>query len=154
MVQVKDLTQLKVPDLWKEVKGEDDWWGDVKADTVRLVKGLLEGTMEEEIVAQLQVVRYGRARDRRGYRNGYRHRSLLTEFGLLDGIRVPRDRDSLYQPGVIERYQRRQEGVNRRWCRRCFSMGSARERYKKSWSHSWAMGSVPRRFPGLLVSWM
>ncbi len=113
MVMVKDLTQIKLADLWKEVKGEDDWWGEVKTDTVRLVKRLLESTMEEEIVAQLQAVRYGRGKYRRGYRNGYRSRSLLTEFGLLDQIQVPRDRESLYQPAVIERYQRRQSRVNR-----------------------------------------
>jgi putative transposase len=113
MVMVKDLTQIKLADLWKEVKEEEDWWGDVRSDTRSLVKRLLEGTMEEEIIAQLQAVRYGRVNQRRSYRNGYRYRSLLTEFGLLDGIQVPRDRDGIYQPGVIERYQRRQAGVNR-----------------------------------------
>jgi putative transposase len=112
MVMVKDLTQLTVKDLWKEVKDEDDWWGDLKADTVRLVKRLLESTMDEEIVAQLQVARYQRSGIRCGYRNGYRHRSLLTEFGLLDRIRVPRDRQGIYQPGLLKRYQRRQEQVN------------------------------------------
>ncbi len=112
MVMVKDLTQLTVKDLWKEVKDEEDWWGDLKADTLRLVKRLLESTMDEEIVAQLQVARYRRSGIRRGYRNGYRHRSLLTEFGLLDRIRVPRDRQGIYQPGLLKRYQRRQEQVN------------------------------------------
>jgi len=50
---------------------------------------------------------------RRGYRNGYRYRSLLTEFGLLEEIRVPRDREGSYQPGVLPRYQRRQAQVER-----------------------------------------
>ena len=27
MVQVKDLTELSLRDLWEEVKDEDDWWG-------------------------------------------------------------------------------------------------------------------------------
>ncbi|MGB2800151.1 MAG: hypothetical protein WBC55_09205 [Dehalococcoidia bacterium] len=32
MVQVKDLTELKIEDLWREVKGDDeDWWGDLKS---------------------------------------------------------------------------------------------------------------------------
>jgi len=112
MVMVKDLTRLTVKDLWKEVKDEDDWWGDLKGDTLQLVKRLLESTMDEEIIAQLQVARYQRSGLRRGYRNGYRHRSLLTEFGLLDRIRVPRDRRGEYQPGLLERYQRRQGQVN------------------------------------------
>ena len=113
MVTVKDLTQLTVKDLWKEVKEEEDWWGDLKEKTQRLIKRLLESTMDEEIIAQLQVARYQRSGKRRGYRNGYRHRSLLTEFGLLDNIQVPRDRHGAYQPGILQRYQRRQEQVNK-----------------------------------------
>ena len=34
MVMVKDLTQLTVKDLWREVKDEEDWWGDLKDDTL------------------------------------------------------------------------------------------------------------------------
>ena len=30
MVQVKDLTELKLEDLWREVKWDDeDWWSDL-----------------------------------------------------------------------------------------------------------------------------
>jgi putative transposase len=112
MVMVKDLTELTLKDLWKEVKDEEDWWGDLKEDTARLVKRLLESTMDEEIIVQLQVVCYQRSGFRRGYRNGHRYRSLLTEFGLLDRIKVPRDREGEYQPRVLKRYQRRQEQVN------------------------------------------
>jgi len=112
MVMVKDLTRLTVKDLWKEVKDEEDWWGDLKGDTLQLVKRLLESTMDEEIIAQLQVARYQRSGLRRGYRNGYRHRSLLTEFGLLDSIKVPRDRQGVYQSSLLPRYQRRQGQVN------------------------------------------
>lgn len=112
MVMAKDLTELTLKDLWKEVKEEEDWWGDLKEDTARLVKRLLESTMDEEIIAQLQVARYQRSGLRRGYRNGHRYRSLLTELGLLDSIKVPRDREGIYQPRLLKRYQRRQEQVN------------------------------------------
>jgi transposase-like protein len=107
MVQVRDLTELKVRDLWREVKGEDEWWGDVKGETARLVKRLLESAMDEEILEHVRVRRHERSDTRRGYRNGYRRRSLLTEFGLLDAIRVPRDREGSYRPGVIPRYEPR-----------------------------------------------
>lgn len=113
MVQVKDLTELRLRDLWREVKEEDDWWGDFKGETLRVVKRLLEGAMQEEILEQLRVDRYRRDKLRRGYRNGYRYRSLLTEFGFLDEIRIPRDREGIYQPAVFERYQRRQRRVNK-----------------------------------------
>lgn len=111
MVLVKDLTELTVADLWKGVK-EDDWWDGVRREVLAVVERLLEGTMEEEIIEQLRVARYERGKMRRGYRNGYRYRSLLTDFGLLDVVKVPRDRQGEYQPGVLPRYQRRHERVN------------------------------------------
>jgi putative transposase len=113
MVMVKDLTELTLKDLWQEFKEEEDWWGGVKEEVLAVVKRLLQETMEEEIIEQLRVTRYERGKMRRSYRNGYRYRSLLTDFGLLDVVKVPRDREGLYQPGVFERYQRRQERVNK-----------------------------------------
>lgn len=112
MVQVKDLTELSLRDLWREVKGEEDWWGDLKQETLRVVKRLLEGAMEGELLEQLRAGRYRRTGLRQGYRNGYRRRSLLTELGLVEHLRVPRDREGRYRPTVLPRYQRRQEKVN------------------------------------------
>jgi transposase-like protein len=113
MVQVRDLTELKIDDLWREVKwDEDDWWGELKQETMRAVKRLLESAMEGELLESLCAGRYRRTELRRGYRNGYRHRSLLTEIGLIEHLRVPRDRDGIYQPEMLERYQHRQKRVN------------------------------------------
>ena len=113
MVQVKDLTELKLEDLWREVKwDEEDWWGDVKEETLRLVKRLLEGVMEGELLEQLRAGRYRRTEVRRGYRNGYRPRKLLIQLGLIEHLRVPRDRQGQYQPTVIGRYQHYQGRVN------------------------------------------
>lgn len=112
MVQVKDLTELSLRELWREVKGEDEWWGDLKQETLRVVQRLLEGAMEGELLEQLGAGRYRRTELRQGYRNGYRQRSLLTELGLVEHLRVPRDREGLYQPTLLPRYQRRQGKVN------------------------------------------
>ena len=30
MIEVRDLTEVTLGHLWREVKSEDDWWGDVK----------------------------------------------------------------------------------------------------------------------------
>ena len=86
MVQVKDvvqdLTELSLRDLWEEVKDEDDWWGDMKQQTLRGVKRLLEGAMEGAADGAAPCgAGYRRTETRRGYRNGYRERSLLTELG-------------------------------------------------------------------------
>jgi putative transposase len=109
MVQVKDLTQLTVADLWKEVK--EDFWGDVGTETLRFVRRLVEGVLEEELVAHLQATWYQRRPARQGWRNGYRLRDLVTRWGLLEGLRVPRDRAGTYQSQVLARYQRYQPQV-------------------------------------------
>jgi transposase-like protein len=128
MVQVKDLTELKLEDLWREVKwDEEDWWGDVKQETLRVVKRLLESVMEEELLEQLCAGRYRRTKLRRGYRNGYRSRTLLTELGLVENLRVPRDRDGEYQPTVVVRYQHYQKRVNG-LIRECFLAGMSTRR--------------------------
>jgi transposase-like protein len=53
----------------------------------------------------VRAARHERTGRRRGYRNGYRARRLMTSVGVLD-LQVPRDRKGKYQPGLFERYQR------------------------------------------------
>ena len=112
MVQVKDLTELTLRDLWQEVKDPDDWWEEVDRHVLSGIKQLLESAMEEELLDQLRAGWYRRTEVRQGYRNGYRNRSLLTRYGLIAGLRVPRDREGRYDPKVLERYRRRQGTVD------------------------------------------
>jgi transposase-like protein len=109
MVQVKDLTELTVADLWKEVK--DDPWGDIQEEQLRFVRRLLEELAEAEMVAHVQATWYQRSPRRRGYRNGYRVRDLVTQWGRLEDLRLPRDREGVFQPRIVERYQRYQPQV-------------------------------------------
>ena len=50
MVQVKDRIELKLQDLWRKVKSEEAWWGNMKEETLRFVKRLLESALEEELL--------------------------------------------------------------------------------------------------------
>src|SRR5260221_249628 len=45
------------------------------------------------------------------FRNGYYHRDLVTQLGLLARIRVPRTRKG-FRSQLLPRYQRRQQAVN------------------------------------------
>jgi len=111
MVMVKDLTELTLKDLWREVKEEEDWWGEINERTLNMVKIILESSLEEELLEELQANRYRRSRARKGYRNGHYERGLYTRFGVIKALRVPRARES-YPSKVLPRYQRRQEEVN------------------------------------------
>lgn len=111
MVQVKDLTELTLKDLWKEVKCEEEWWGDINERTLNMVKLILESSLEEELLAMLQASRYQRTEVRQGYRNGHYEKSLFTRFGEIKAVRVPRARER-YESKILPRYQRRQDSVN------------------------------------------
>ena len=76
-----------------------------------MVKRLVEGVLEEEMVAHLQATWYQRGPERLGYRNGYYGRSLVTRWGLIDELRIPRDREGAFHSQVLERYQRVQGQV-------------------------------------------
>lgn len=112
-MQVRDLTELTLEERWSAVKDDEDWWDEIKPRTLSAVKVLMEEAMEVELVEQLTAAKYRRTELRRGYRNGYRYRGLLTELGPIERIRVPRDRDGQYRTEVLPRYQRRQSRVNR-----------------------------------------
>lgn len=68
--------------------------------------------MEGELLEQLRAGRYRRTELRRSYRNGCRSRRLLTELGLVEHLRVPRDREGRYRPTLVKRYPHSQEKVN------------------------------------------
>ena len=111
MVMVKDLTQLTLKDLWKEVKDEEDWWGDINERTLHMVKLILESSLEEGLLEELQASRYQRVELRKGYRNGHYERSLSTKFGAIKSLKVPRAREG-YQSKVLPHYRRRQDEIN------------------------------------------
>jgi len=112
MYQVKDLTQLTVKDLWREVKSEEGWWGEISERVLGMVKLILERSLEEELLGFLQASRYVRTEARRGYRNGYYERDLFSQYGVIKALRIPRARIG-YASKILPNYQRRQTEINR-----------------------------------------
>ena len=89
MVMVKDLTHLTLNELWKEVKDAEDWWGDINEPVLGMVKLIPEGSLEAELLEELQVSRYKRSSSKRGYRNGHYQRKQVTHPGHNPGIANP-----------------------------------------------------------------
>lgn len=113
MERVKPLDELTPADLWREVpESEDEFWRDTREKQVGLLKGLLEGALEEELTVLLGAGRYRRVERRHGYRNGFYERDLATQVGIVTAIRVPRARGAVAEHSVFSRYQRRQIRVN------------------------------------------
>ena len=92
---------------------ENNFWGDINQHLRRLVKDIIEVSLDEEMIHYTQRQPYQRAGENLlDYRNGYYYRNLDTTLGPLERIAVPRSRQGLFRPSVFERYQRRQEAVN------------------------------------------
>ena len=92
-----------------------EWWPEVKDnfwDTdVRLkVKELLKMLMEQTLVEDLELQRQNMAEP--VYRNGYYPRDLVTQFGLIQDLQVPRLREGLVRHRVFDRYQKHQHRVD------------------------------------------
>ncbi len=75
---------------------------------------LLEAVVNQVLAAQvsdhLQAEPYERTEARRGYRNGYKPRQLITRVGTLN-LRVPQARDGTFSPDLFERYQRSEQAL-------------------------------------------
>jgi len=111
MEAVKLLPQYKIlQEWWQEVNG-NFWADDAKPQIQRLVKELMESTMQEELVAYTGTKHYQRSKDRLDYRNGYYKRALVTQFGTIPDIKVPTLRNTSFKTKVFKRYKRYQDIV-------------------------------------------
>jgi len=97
---------------------EKNFWVDINQYLRRMVKGVIEVSLDEEMVQYMQTQPYQRTdkSNRLDYRNGYYYRNLDTTLGPVERINVPRSRRGLFRPSVFQRYQRRQEAVNTAVC--------------------------------------
>ena len=112
MVTVKALDELTLADLWQGVPRDEEFWEGTKPRLQAMLKHVMQGALEEELTQLLGASRYRRVEWRGGYRNGFYERDLVTQIGIVQGVRVPRARGLHQDRAVFERYQRRQAEVN------------------------------------------
>lgn len=112
MRTVKELyfTEKDYHERLREIK--ENFEEDLKEQTLKLAKELLETCLEEELKMIVKAGHYEQTEERKDYRNGYYERDLETSIGRIIGIRVPRARETKYEKLVLPKYKRRQEEVN------------------------------------------
>jgi len=74
----------------------------------RLVEPVVQQLLEARVSDHLQAGPYERTEERRGYRNGYKPRSLTTRVGTLE-LRVPQVRDGDFSTDLFARFQRSEQ---------------------------------------------
>jgi transposase-like protein len=75
-----------------------------------IVQRFLQAFMEEEITEFLQADPHERTEERKGYRNGYKPRTLYTRVGDII-LAVPQDREGNFSTKLFERYQRSEKAL-------------------------------------------
>ena len=90
----------------KKHEFEHDVKLDVEARVRQGVKAVLEEVLREEMTQHLEAGYRELTPTRRGERNGYYQRNLLTPAGKIERLEVPRDREGEFVTEVFERYKR------------------------------------------------
>jgi len=97
------LPQYKIlQKWWQEVNG-NFWQEDAKPQVLKLVKELMESTMNEELVLHTGTRHYERSDNRISYRNGSYKRALVTQFGTIPDVKVPTLRKASFKTKVFKR---------------------------------------------------
>ena len=76
---------------------------EVKSQLKKLIKQILQESLEAELEEFLDYPKYKRTNSANS-RNGYNHKELRTESGQLK-LKVPRDRNSEFEPRVVKKRQ-------------------------------------------------
>jgi putative transposase len=104
-----DFSESNLLFRWLGVKGI---WDLIQGEVVGGVRRRLEGFLREELRERVGCRRYERSGSRCGYRNGTYVRDLLTSYGWIEGLEVPRMREGGYETEVFEKYRRRQRRLD------------------------------------------
>jgi len=110
-MSVKELTKLKVTDLWKEYNGLGDFWETEEEAVKDFKRRFIEGALEAERDMWIGCKTYERKEERKNYRNGYWERWITLKDGRLQ-IRMPRIRGKAYKSAIIPRYKQRIKEVD------------------------------------------
>ena len=95
-----------------EVNVQDVIWKFIAATLKQGLKRLLEGLLEDEVTTKVNARKYERNSRRQGYRGGHYLRDMVTRYGLLEGLRVPRMAEGPVDFQLFDKYERRRPDVD------------------------------------------
>jgi transposase-like protein len=95
-----------------EVNVQEEIWKFIGVTLKQGLKRLLESLLEDEVTTKVNARRYERSSRRLGYRGGHYIRDLVTRYGLLQSLRVPRLAEGTADFELFDKYQRRRTDVD------------------------------------------
>ena len=95
-----------------EVNVQEEIWKFIASTLKQGLKRLLENLLEDEVTGKVNAKRYERNSRRQGYRGGHYLRDLVTRYGFLEDLRVPRTSEGSMDFHLFDRYKRRRPDVD------------------------------------------
>ena len=95
-----------------EANVQEEIWKFIGATLKQGLKRFLESLLEDEVTTKVNARRYERSSRRQGYRGGHYIRDLVTRYGLLQSLRVPRLAEGTADFELFDKYQRRRTDVD------------------------------------------
>ena len=115
LILAKDLEKVKglEREEWEKCADvKDDFLGDIRPRVMEMVRRLLESGMEIEVNDLIGSDRWQHNYVRSTYRNGSYRRNLLTSYGYIQNIKVPRVREGGIESTVLPKYKRRSTEID------------------------------------------
>ncbi len=97
---------VKVESSDHTMPDEQEFRQRMRSLAVSAMRVLIEAVMREELEKCVGAEWGECTPERKGYRNGYYTRDLVTSTGRIEDLSVPRDREGQFQTQVFERYGR------------------------------------------------
>ena len=129
-----DSTSVQSP---PQMPDQQEFRQHLRALAREAIRIVLEDVMREELDALIGVGWGESSPKRKGYRNGYYQRDLVTTSGRLEDLNVPRDREGQFHTQVFERYRRYEPQVAQGLTEMCVAGTSTRHPSEKSPKHCW-----------------
>jgi putative transposase len=121
-VRDRGLSTPMIRRLWADVK--DSAEDEITEGARRRVKQIIERGMLQELQELVRCRSHERTAQRTDYRNGFYTRGLVTTFGFISGIRVPRARNLTFRTRFFAWYHRRRRSFDMAVLR-CFVSGTS-----------------------------
>ena len=103
---VEDVKAEVVKDVFKRKTINTEELLDVIEEGVRkFIRTMLEIYAKDEFLRYIGARLYERTEKRKDYRNGSLHKTILTPFGPIEDVNIPRGRKGGFAPKVIERFK-------------------------------------------------
>jgi len=103
---VEDVKTEVVKDVFKRKTINTEELLDVIEEGIRkFIRTMLEIYAKDEFLRYIGARPYERTDKRKDYRNGSLHKTILTPFGPIEDVNIPRGRKGGFVPKVIERFK-------------------------------------------------